>query len=67
MLSGLDPCRFAFEGFLPARAPGGGPLDDLAGERRTVVLYEAPHRLVRTLADLAARLRGDRRVVLAGS
>jgi 16S rRNA (cytidine1402-2'-O)-methyltransferase len=37
----------------------------LAGERRTMVLYEAPHRLVRTLDDLATSLGGERRVALA--
>jgi 16S rRNA (cytidine1402-2'-O)-methyltransferase len=38
---------------------------EVAGERRTVVLYEAPHRVARTLGDLAAACGGDRRVVLA--
>ena len=46
--------RFVFEGFLPRSGSGRTErLAELAGERRTIVLYEAPHRLARTLADLA--------------
>lgn len=66
VLSGLDTSRFAFDGFLPRRgAERRIRLDDVARERRTVVLYEAPHRLARTLDDLAAACGGDRSVVLA--
>ncbi|MDQ2679269.1 MAG: 16S rRNA (cytidine(1402)-2'-O)-methyltransferase [Actinomycetota bacterium] len=62
----LDPSgRFCFEGFLPRKgAARTQRLSELVGERRTVVLYEAPHRLARTLADLAATLGADRRVAL---
>lgn len=57
--------RFCFEGFLPRKGPARrARLDELAGERRTVVLYEAPHRLTATLADLAEALGGDRRVAV---
>jgi len=64
--SGLPTGRFVFEGFLPRKGSGrSARLVELAGERRTLVLYEAPHRLARTLADLAATLGGDRRVALA--
>jgi 16S rRNA (cytidine1402-2'-O)-methyltransferase len=63
--SGLPTGRFAFEGSLPRRGSGRGErLALLASEPRTVVLYEAPHRLARTLADLAAALGGGRRAVL---
>lgn len=61
--SGLPAGRFVFEGFLPRK--GSGRTERLAAvgaERRTVVLYEAPHRLARTLADLAAACGGDRTV-----
>ena len=64
--SGLPTGRFVFEGFLPRK--GSGRTDRLAAvatERRTVVLYEAPHRVARTLADLAAVCGEGRRVVLA--
>lgn len=57
--------RFVFEGFLPRK--GGerqSRLAQLAEERRTIVLYEAPHRLIRTLTDLAAMLGSERGVAL---
>jgi 16S rRNA (cytidine1402-2'-O)-methyltransferase len=62
----LDPAgRFAFEGFLPRKGSERVErLARLAGERRTLVLYEAPHRLVRTLADLRDHLGGGRRVAV---
>ena len=64
--SGLPTGRFVFEGFLPRRGSGREErLGALTGEQRTVVLYEAPHRLARTLADLARTLGGGRRVALA--
>jgi 16S rRNA (cytidine1402-2'-O)-methyltransferase len=64
--SGLPTGRFVFEGFLPRKGSGRAErLAELAGERRTIVLYEAPHRLARTLGDLAAALGPERRVVLA--
>ena len=64
--SGLPAGRFSFEGFLPRKGSGRTErLSEVAGDRRTVVLYEAPHRLARTLADLRAVCGGDRRVVLA--
>jgi 16S rRNA (cytidine1402-2'-O)-methyltransferase len=63
--SGLPTGRFCFEGFLPAR---GGPrrqrLAALAGEPRTLVLFEAPHRLIALLEDLLAVL-GDRPLQVA--
>ena len=60
-LSGLPSDRFCFEGFLP-RKPGERrrALTALAGERRTLVLFEAPHRLAATLADAAEILGPDR-------
>ncbi len=65
VLSGLSTRRFAFDGFLPrAGRERAGRLAELAGERRTVVLYEAPHRIVRTIDDLTAACGGDRRVAL---
>ena len=66
VLSGIDTTRFVFEGFLPR---SGGErttrLDEIARERRTIVLYEAPHRVERTVADLAGSLGAERRVALA--
>lgn len=66
VVSGLATTRFVFEGFLPRK--GGGRTERLAEvrhESRTVVLFEAPHRLARTLADLGEVCGGDRRIVLA--
>jgi 16S rRNA (cytidine1402-2'-O)-methyltransferase len=64
--SGLPTSRYVFEGFLPRKgAARATRLDEVAAERRTVVLYEAPHRLARTLADLATACGGTRRVALA--
>jgi 16S rRNA (cytidine1402-2'-O)-methyltransferase len=60
-VSGLPVDRFCFEGFLP-RKPGerARTLAALAGERRTLVLFEAPHRLAATLTDLVAAFGADR-------
>lgn len=60
-LSGLPTDRFCFEGFLP-RKPGERrrALTELRDERRTLVLFEAPHRLAATLADAAEILGPDR-------
>lgn len=63
-LSGLGTRRFCFEGFLPAdKKEKREILEDLKKESRTIILYEAPHRLVRTLAELYDAL-GDRRLTL---
>ncbi|MFI5044332.1 MAG: 16S rRNA (cytidine(1402)-2'-O)-methyltransferase [Acidimicrobiales bacterium] len=62
----LDPSgRFVFEGFLPRKgAERRDRIDALVDERRTTVLYEAPHRIERTVEDLAEALGGDRRIAL---
>ena len=66
MVSGLPTGRFVFEGFLPRKGSGRTErLASLASERRTIVLYEAPHRVARTLADLAAAFGAERRVAIA--
>jgi len=65
VLSGLVDTRFVFDGFLPRKGSSRkAAIGDLVGERRTVVLFEAPHRIVRTLADLSAVLGADRPAVL---
>src|SRR5262245_11523355 len=66
VVSGLPAGRFVFEGFLPRKGSGRTErLGVVADEPRTTVLYEAPHRLARTLADLAAACGDGRRVVVA--
>ncbi|MBI4899206.1 MAG: 16S rRNA (cytidine(1402)-2'-O)-methyltransferase [Actinobacteria bacterium] len=60
-LSGLATDRFCFEGFLPRKAGARrAALTELAGERRTMVFFEAPHRVADMLADAAAVLGADR-------
>jgi 16S rRNA (cytidine1402-2'-O)-methyltransferase len=60
-VSGLPVDRFCFEGFLPRRAgERRRVLSALAGEVRTLVFFEAPHRLADSLHDLAAAFGGDR-------
>lgn len=62
-ISGLPTRRFAFEAFLPSdKKERENVLLALEREQRTVVLYEAPHRLVKTLRLLADRLGGERSV-----
>lgn len=63
-MSGMPARRFCFEGFLPRdKKEKRLVLERLAGEERTTILYEAPHRLRSTLAELLGTL-GDRKVTL---
>jgi len=62
--SGLPAGRFCFEGFLPPKAnQRRARLQELAGETRTLVLFEAPHRLLQLLEDLLSEL-GDRPIAV---
>jgi 16S rRNA (cytidine1402-2'-O)-methyltransferase len=64
-VSGLPVDRFCFEGFLP-RKPGerSRALEALSGERRTMVFFEAPHRIEATLSAMAAVFGADRRAAV---
>lgn len=63
-LSGLSTRRFAFEAFLPAdKKERQEVLAELENETRTMIIYEAPHRLLRTLKELLERL-GDRQITI---
>ena len=63
-LSGLSTRRFAFEAFLPTdKKEREAVLKELEQETRTIVLYEAPHRLIKTLFILSERL-GDRKLTV---
>jgi 16S rRNA (cytidine1402-2'-O)-methyltransferase len=65
-LSGLPVDRFCFEGFLPARgAARRERLRGMAGETRTMVFFEAPHRIVETLGDMAVIFGGERGAAVA--
>jgi 16S rRNA (cytidine1402-2'-O)-methyltransferase len=65
-VAGLPTGRFCFEGFLPARSrERRTALLELASEPRTLVFFEAPHRIAASLADLAAAFGAERRAVVA--
>ena len=65
-LSGLQSDRFTFEGFVPRKAGERGRLlADLASERRTMVLFESPHRIHATLADFVTHFGADRPMTLS--
>ncbi|MGH8224911.1 MAG: 16S rRNA (cytidine(1402)-2'-O)-methyltransferase [Gammaproteobacteria bacterium] len=65
-VAGLATDRFAFEGFLPARAAARRKrLGELAAESRTLIFYEAPHRLAAMLADCAQTFGAEREAALA--
>jgi 16S rRNA (cytidine1402-2'-O)-methyltransferase len=64
--AGVSTERFAFEGYLPQRTKARGYLlRQLNGEQRTLVFYEAPHRLAATLADLVDIMGAERPLVVA--
>ncbi len=66
VVSGLPTARFCFEGFLPRKGRARSDrLAELTTERRTMVLFEAPHRVRQTVADLAQVLGPVRRVAIA--
>lgn len=63
-LSGMPSGRFCFEGFLSVNKPSRKQhLDEIKNERRTLIFYEAPHKLIRTLTDMYAVL-GDRKIAI---
>ena len=64
-LSGLSTAKFCFEGFLPAKAGDRKKrLEELKGEERTVIYYEAPHKLRATLLSMLEVFGGERRISL---
>ncbi|MDR1441219.1 MAG: 16S rRNA (cytidine(1402)-2'-O)-methyltransferase [Bifidobacteriaceae bacterium] len=66
VLSGLPATRFVFDGFVPRTAAGRRAwLDQIADERRTLVVFETARRLTQTLSDAAARLGAERPAAIA--
>ncbi len=66
ILSGKDTKRFIFDGFLPMdKKERAKRIEELSGEFRTTILYEAPHKLKRTLKDLSDALGGGRQISIA--
>lgn len=65
VVSGLPTDRFSFEGFLPAKSGKRRKrLEELRQEKRTLVFYESPHRLLKTLEEIS-RIIGERKMVVA--
>ena len=65
IISGIPTTRFVFEGFLPRSGRDRAErLADIASEMRTVIFYEAPHRIARTLNDLAVACQPDRLIAV---
>jgi 16S rRNA (cytidine1402-2'-O)-methyltransferase len=65
IISGIPTTRFVFEGFLPRSGRDRAErLADIASEMRTVIFYEAPHRIARTLHDLAVACHPDRLIAV---
>ena len=63
VVSGLPMDRFIFEGFLPRKKGRTTMLENLANEKRTIVIFESPNRIEKTLQDLY-RFFGDRKVAI---
>ena len=64
VVSGLPMNSFAFEGFLPLKKGRRTKLEFLKSEKRTIILYESPHRILKTLHEVLEHL-GDREIVIA--
>lgn len=62
VLSGLPNDRFIFEAFLPPKKGRQSRLEKIAQEERTTILYESPHKLLKTLEQLQATCGGDRQI-----
>ena len=62
--AGLPSDKFCFEGFLPQKKGRQTRLSELESEHRTMIFYESPYRLVRTLGDLAAHFGGERQAAV---
>ena len=63
--SGLPSDRFSFEGFLPVKKGRTKRLKAIADENRTVIFYESPHRILKTLNDLSTHYNEDSRVSIS--
>lgn len=65
VVSGFDTDKFCFEGFLPHKKGRSKRINTLAEETRTIILYESPQRIVKTLGQLASGLGPERQACLA--
>lgn len=65
IMSGMPTRRFCFEAFLPSdKKEKADVLEQLKAEQRTIIIYEAPHRLLRTLTELESALGGMRKIAI---
>ena len=62
VISGIPSERFSFEGFLPIKKGRKKRLEDLSEEKRTMIFYESPHKISKTLNDLKDHFGDDRKV-----
>ena len=60
VISGLPCDRFTFEGFLPIKKGRKSRLEELTNEKRTMIFYESPHKLIKTLNDFSNYFGSDR-------
>lgn len=65
VVSGLPCDKFVFEGFLPVKKGRQKRLDFLKDEKRTIVFYESPHKLLKTLTDFKTHYKGDSQVSIS--
>jgi 16S rRNA (cytidine1402-2'-O)-methyltransferase len=63
--SGFPSDKFCFEGFLPHKKGRKTRIAELAGERRTIILYESPHRIIKTLSELQQAMGDERRCAVS--
>jgi 16S rRNA (cytidine1402-2'-O)-methyltransferase len=63
--SGFPSDKFCFEGFLPHKKGRKTRIAELAGERRTIVLYESPHRIIKTLHELQQAMGDERKCAVS--
>lgn len=65
VMSGLPASSFVFEGFMPVKKGRKTFLERIAREKRTIILYESPHRLIKTITQLGEFMGGDRKCAVS--
>lgn len=65
LLSGFSTDRFVFEGFLPIKKGRKARLSTLSQEKRTIIFYESPHKLIKTLNDFKSFFGSNRRISIS--
>ena len=65
LLSGFSTDRFVFEGFLPIKRGRKARLSSLSQEKRTIIFYESPHKLIKTLNDFKSFFGSNRRISIS--